>query len=132
MDEGGLHIDVLSITPVSMSMSMTMLRVPVCSTVTVAVLVEAGAHDDVDQDAQPRGDQHHFGVYLELHADDPEHGHVDQDPGDHPDHQHGEYGSQHLRPMPAEGHPLAAGPARHPDGEQRDHEAQRGLTNGTL
>ena len=86
MDEGRLDIDVL-FSP-SVTVTMTMLSTASATAVAVTVLMKTGTHDDVDQDTETGGDKHHLGVYLELHADHSEHGHVDQDPSDHPDHQH--------------------------------------------
>ena len=82
MDEGRLDIDIL----LSPSVAVTMFCIS--SAVAVTMLMETGPHDDVDQDTETGGDQHHLGVYLELYADHPEHSHVDQDPSHHPDHQH--------------------------------------------
>ena len=86
MDEGRLDIDVL-LSP-SVTVPMTMLSTASPPAVAVTVLLKTGTPDDVDQDTETGGDKHHLGVYLELHADHPEHGHVDQDSSDHPDHQH--------------------------------------------
>ena len=86
MDEGRLDIDVLP--SVTVTMTMLCICTPSTPTMAVTVLMKTGPHDDVDQDTETGGDKHHLGVYLELHADHPEHGHVDQDPSDHPDHQH--------------------------------------------
>ena len=69
MVEGRLDIDVLLYSPMTMLCTMRRWR---------------HDDDDVDQDTEPRGDQHHLGVY----ADNPEQGHVDQEPSDHPDHLH--------------------------------------------
>ena len=120
MNEGRLHVDVLllAVTCLRVLPTVTMST----STMTVTVLVETGAHDDVDQDPQSAGDQHHLAVDLEVLLDDPQHGHVDEDPGDDPDHEDGDDCPEDLGSVPAEGHPLRPRLGGHPDGEDGDHE----------
>ena len=90
MDEGRLDVDVLlaSLAP-GLDMAVTSLSVmTVTSTVAMAVLVEGGPHDDVDQDPEAGGYQHGPGLHLVVPSDDPVDGGVDQDTRDQPNHQH--------------------------------------------
>merc|ERR1719220_2265564 len=73
---------------------LDVVRVAVVRSTTMAVtmLMEGGPHDNVDEDAQAGCDQHCLGLDHELLVDHPEYGHVDNNPGDKPDHEDGDRG----------------------------------------
>ena len=86
MYEGRLDIDVLL---TSLDRAVTSLRiVTVTSTVAMAMLMEGGPHDDVNQDPEARGYQHGLSLHLVVPSDDPVDGSVDQDTRDHPNQLH--------------------------------------------
>ena len=106
MDECCLDIDVLLVSIMSVTMFSIMTT---SSSMTVTMLMKTGSHDDVDQDPQTRGDQHHLRLDLKLPGHQPDDCHVHQDPRHHPDHQHRDYRSQHLCSVPTKRHLLTLG-----------------------